>query len=171
MNDHFFLSDNGLYEISLPGNLLNKMYSLCDRHEELETGGLLIGYYCYGGNMARVTEIVGPPTDSTFKAAWFQRGISGLKQTLKERWNAKKRTYYLGEWHYHPAECPYPSGQDLQSMIKIAGDPAYQCQNPILVIVSRETATYSKVTKTWVFDKSGIHHEGVSKYPVIKTRG
>lgn len=54
---------------------------------------------------------------------------------LRERWAAEPRTHYLGEWHFHTANVPWPSGQDMKQMRAVAQDPKYDCAQPLLVIV------------------------------------
>lgn len=50
-----------------------------------ETGGILIGRYDLDGNSAIVPEATIRPKDSRSGRAWFQRGIHGLKDMLRNR--------------------------------------------------------------------------------------
>ena len=98
-----------------------------------ETGGILIGRYGSEGWFADVVEATPKPKGSRSGWFWFQRSNSGLSDLLKERWH--DGLYYLGEWHFHPDSAPMPSGPDIRAMRKVAGDEAYRCPDPILVIL------------------------------------
>lgn len=98
-----------------------------------ETGGILIGRYDAEGWMAEVIEATSKPRGSRAGWCWFRRGTSGLRQLLAARW--VDGYHYLGEWHYHPNGSPVPSSTDIRSMREISADPAYQCPEPILVII------------------------------------
>ena len=98
-----------------------------------ETGGILIGRYDPDGWMAEVVEATPKPRGSKSGWWWFTRSNSGLAALLERRWN--EGYYYLGEWHFHPGGAPTPSERDKRSMQRISSDPAYQCPQPILVIL------------------------------------
>lgn len=99
---------------------------------EHETGGILIGRYTEDNNMALVFAATAKPKDSERGRTWFRRGNRGLKELLRERWNAGE--YYVGEWHSHPGGPPTPSDSDIREMRTISLDPCYACSKPILVI-------------------------------------
>jgi hypothetical protein len=109
----------------------------CDRAQDHETGGILIGFYSDDKLTAVVTEATGPPLDSRLGGSWFWRGIGGLKDLLSRRWGSKRRTYYIGEWHYHPALHLEPSEIDITQMCYISQDLNYHCSKPIMIIVGK----------------------------------
>ena len=100
-----------------------------------ETGGILVGHYSEDLSLAIVLEATPPPTDSRRGHTWFVRGVGGLRDMLSKRWRAKERTYYVGEWHFHPAFEPKPSEVDFSSARAIANDQALHCPEPILLII------------------------------------
>jgi len=102
----------------------------CSRADQQETGGVLIGHYTEDESTAIVTEASGPPRDSSYGPSWFHRGVAGLKSVLARRWNGQQRTYYLGEWHYHPADFVEPSNDDLTQMRHISVSANYRCTLP-----------------------------------------
>src|SRR5262249_3629493 len=65
----------------------------------------------------------------------FERGVDGLAAWLATLWRAPRKTYYLGEWHYHPHASPDASPQDRAQMITFSRNLAYACPEPLLVIV------------------------------------
>jgi proteasome lid subunit RPN8/RPN11 len=106
----------------------------CERSKAIETGGVLVGRYAENFYVAVVTEIPPPPKDSKSSATKFKRGVAGLRQLFIERWNAPQRTYYIGEWHYHPAYVVEPSPDDFAQMIEFSYSAAYDCIAPIMII-------------------------------------
>jgi len=103
-----------------------------------ETGGILIGHYDLDGNSAIVTEATIRPKDSRSGGAWFQRGIHGLKDLLRNRWS--RGEYYVGEWHSHPGAPPTPSNNDLREMQAISKEVSYRCPKPIMIIAGTSLA-------------------------------
>lgn len=98
-----------------------------------ETGGILIGRYGPEGWFADIVEATPKPKGSRSGWFWFQRSNSGLSDLLAERW--RDGLHYLGEWHFHPGGAPTPSRSDIHAMWRVAGDEAYHCPAPILVVV------------------------------------
>jgi integrative and conjugative element protein (TIGR02256 family) len=107
----------------------------CAKSANQETGGILIGYYSDDNRTAIICEATPPPNDSRKGKSWFWRGVTGLRSLLLDRWNQRQRTYYLGEWHYHPTQIIEPSFTDLKQMIDISKSRRYHCSEPILIIV------------------------------------
>lgn len=60
----------------------------------------------------------------------------GVSEYLKKIWD-KKEEYYLGEWHFHPADVKTPSSKDVLQMKKISEDKRFNCKEPLLLIFSR----------------------------------
>jgi len=126
---------------------------ICDDADEIETGGVLVGYYTEDRTTAIVTEVALPPPDSKSGKTWFHRGRGGLRRLFAQRWEARQRTYYLGEWHYHPATDIEPSGDDLSQMLKISMDSRYQCSEPIMLIVGRPLIKGMCPARAFVFPR------------------
>ena len=94
-----------------------------------------MGAYSDDLHTAYVSEATPPPLDSRRGRSWFQRGTHGLRSLLEARWSGSPRTHYIGEWHFHPANVPSPSHQDIQEMRSVARNPNYQCTTPILMVL------------------------------------
>ncbi len=87
-----------------------------------ETGGVLLGYYDF--NIKAVVVVAGLPAPSDSKAspAFFERGIAGLAEAVKD---ASERTAgmvrYIGEWHSHPpGHSASPSRDDFVQLVHLA---------------------------------------------------
>lgn len=131
----------------------------CHRAGSVETGGILIGYYTGDELMAIVTEALPPPKDSIQCSRWFRRGVDGLRRILVNRWENEPRTYYIGEWHYHPASIVEPSGTDLTQMQNINTDPSYKCCEPIMLIAGYSHPRAKRPYRVFVFPQGRGHIE------------
>ncbi len=87
-----------------------------------ETGGVLLGYFDF--NVGAIVVVAGlpAPSDSEASPGYFERGIAGLGEAVKE---AARRTGgmvgYIGEWHSHPQDhSASPSQHDLVQLIHLA---------------------------------------------------
>lgn len=109
--------------------------------DKKETGGVLIGRYSSSLRMAYINELSSAPLDSKSGFCWFVRGVKGLGEYLKRKWDQNDE-YYLGEWHYHPANVPEPSSTDLIQLKKISIDKRFNCKEPILIIISKNKMEY-----------------------------
>lgn len=123
-----------------------------------ETGGVLIGYYTDDASTAVVTEASTAPRDSERGRNWFRRGAAGLRDLLVLRWAENRRTYYIGEWHYHPASHVAPSMNDLAQMRDISLDPKYHCREPIMVILGQDSGGERPV-RAFVFPRADAQRE------------
>jgi hypothetical protein len=120
-----------------------------------ETGGILVGSYSSSLKDVYINEFSDEPEDSRAGFSWFVRGVRGLKEYLKKKWDATEE-YYLGEWHFHPANVPEPSSTDINQLRCISKDRRFNCQEPILCIFSKETndinITIKLLIKSKVYD-------------------
>ena len=68
-----------------------------------ETGGVLIGLVDLEHNMIVVSMAIPAPMDSVKRPHYFERGIEGLEDILKNiDEKTKGQLRYIGEWHSHP---------------------------------------------------------------------
>ena len=147
-------SVDGRFAVTFPPEALRELVEHTRRAGNLETGGILVGRYNDDLNRATVTEVVGPPPDSSAWRTGFLRGVGGLARRLRDLWNSRGRSYYLGEWHFHPSAIPRASPDDEHQMLQIAGDKDYRCPEPILVIVGGGPA-HSWTLTAYVFTALG----------------
>jgi integrative and conjugative element protein (TIGR02256 family) len=128
---------DGVFGLLIQRQAWNQIERLCAAADEEETGGILSGRYTAERTTAVVSEATTPPADSQRGRCAFVRGVAGLQGLLRERWSTPERTYYVGEWHYHPAAAVEPSSTDIEQMVRIAKAGNYRCPEPIMVIVGR----------------------------------
>ena len=140
------------YSLRIAAKSWRQIDRACTRSDTIETGGILVGHYSVDQTTAFVTEALPPPCDSAGGRTWFRRGVTGLRELLTNRWNSRMRTYYVGEWHYHPANIVEPSGTDLSQMYAINADPRYHCQEPVMIIVGKP-ANDKRPVRAFVFPR------------------
>ncbi|MBT8470688.1 MAG: Mov34/MPN/PAD-1 family protein [Gemmatimonadetes bacterium] len=156
---HHWITPCGGYALRLTAASWQQMDRECGRAEALETGGILVGHYTTDESTAVVAEALPPPKDSTRGRSWFRRGVAGLRGLLAKRWESQVRTYYVGEWHYHPASIVEPSGDDLVQMYGISADPRYRCREPIMLIVGQARDGDERPVRAFVFPQPEGHLE------------
>ena len=71
---------------------VQKLVRFCNRAGDIETGGVLVGFYTENHDCAIVTDLCGPPSDSRSGRTWFWRGIQGLQAWLGQLWTRKNST-------------------------------------------------------------------------------
>jgi hypothetical protein len=101
--------------------------------------------------MVFVTDALSPPKDSAQGQNWFHRGIAGLQTLLAKRWYDRVRSYYVGEWHYHPVDSIEPSAADIAQMLSINADLRYCCREPVLIIAGRSEIDGDRLCRAFVF--------------------
>ena len=134
-----WVANNGEYLLEISLDAWRFLEVECSKADGREIGGILIGYYSEDHSTAIITEASSPPQDSTYGYNWFWRGIAGLRSLLACRWqNTGRRTYYIGEWHYHPAVQVIPSSDDFSQMQEISRSSNYQSKEPIMLIIGQK---------------------------------
>ena len=141
----------GGYVVQFTIDSWNQIERECSGAGQIETGGILVGYYTDDESTAIVTDALPPPDDSGRGPTWFNRGVAGLRKLLVSRWRRTRRTYYIGEWHYHPASHITPSDDDLAQMRGISKDARYQCREPIMLIIGRDRRRSERPFRAFVF--------------------
>ncbi len=91
-----------------------------ERSDEHETGGLLFGELDETLGIAWVTNVSGPPRDSTFSPEGFVCGTHGTRE-LCDDYNARSHgiVRYVGTWHSHPVGTAKPSLTDYVGIADI----------------------------------------------------
>lgn len=160
--DRNWITPSGQYALRLTTESWQQIERECDRSSAIETGGVLLGHYTNDRSTAVATEALPPPKDSRRSRSSFHRGVAGLYALLAKRWKGALRTYYIGEWHYHPASIVEPSGEDLAQMHAINRDPRYRCREPIMLIIGQATDSYERSARAFLFPQGEEYVEFVS---------
>lgn len=132
-NEDLHFTDDNLHRVIIFKEAYEHMHEYCKTSNSNETGGILIGNYSRNQKTANILKVTPPPQNSRKTKCTFKRGTAGLKNFLDLMW--EQGLYYLGEWHYHPNASPFPSGTDINQMIRFANSSDLKCPEPILVII------------------------------------
>jgi integrative and conjugative element protein (TIGR02256 family) len=135
-----FTSQDRRFQIALPDMAVETMLVQARAAGAVETGGILIGHYSADHQTAIITRTEPPPSDSKAGPTWFERGIAGVKDVLQRMWTAPQKTFYLGEWHFHPFAPAAVSGTDDRTMKRVDLRNGFACQEPILLILGGDPA-------------------------------
>jgi len=120
--------------------LESKLFELRQKHLPHETGGVLLGYFDLNMNWMVVVDVLPQPSDSKSSESFFERGIEGLQEAIKE---ISRRTNgivgYMGEWHSHPRGYSVnPSGDDLIQLYSLSREMARDGLPVLSLIVGDE---------------------------------
>jgi hypothetical protein len=109
-----------------------------------ETGGILLGIIDVSRRSIHVAHAMPQPEDSRGSVTGFERGVSGLAETVTEI--AKASLYqlrYVGEWHSHPAgSSVLPSHIDLGQLAWLGEELAAEGV-PALMAIAGDNSTFS----------------------------
>ncbi len=107
-----------------------------ERSIEHETGGLLFGEFDESLGIAWVTNVSGPPRDSSFSAQHFVCGTHGTRELCNDY---EERTHqivrYVGTWHSHPVSAAEPSTTDYAGIGEIFASAPDDGAHQLMVIV------------------------------------
>ena len=91
-----------------------------ERGPEVETGGLLFGQREESAGVIWVSEVSGPPPDSSATAEEFICGVEGTAEmNAEKRARSRGSIHYIGMWHTHPSSLPVPSSVDWGGMKRL----------------------------------------------------
>lgn len=133
-------ADIGL-TIEIEDELIHNLYEYGLSHYPSEFGGLLMGYYSEDSKTVLIKDTVLPKKYTSSKY-FFERGITGLKRTLKALFKRTPSLIYIGEWHTHPDNPPVPSVTDLIALREIVQHDKVSITNPILLIIGINKTSY-----------------------------
>ena len=137
---HVFRSEDKNYTIIIYETALTKIILECEKHMNLESGGILIGNYSKDSSIAYIKDSYSPK-DSKHYSNTFLRGTIGINNILDKKWDEGE--YYLGEWHHHPNSSSKSSRLDDIQMIKFSNNKKLNCRDPILLIIGGNPSNWS----------------------------
>ncbi len=88
---------------------------------DLESGGIIIGYYDAIKGALKITDITWPQIDDIRGRYRFIRKETGHQEIMDRLWEQSRyKKSYLGEWHTHNQRRPIPSPIDCNNWKNIA---------------------------------------------------
>lgn len=107
------------------------------QYPDLETGGLLLGYW--KDDEIVVASATGPGPNAQRGRTWFRPDQQWQTEDLARAYAASGRTMtYLGDWHTHPGGTAIPSRTDRRTMRAIKREAAARQSRPLMGIVAPE---------------------------------
>lgn len=89
----------------------------CEPHDELETGGILLGYQHGDGHLS--VTVAGDPGPRAQRGRRTFRRDHDHAQSLASAAYARDRSVWIGDWHTHPDGLQHPSPLDLRSYVDV----------------------------------------------------
>ncbi|WP_147393753.1 Mov34/MPN/PAD-1 family protein [Ammoniphilus oxalaticus] len=85
-----------------------------------EAGGILIGRILIESSDYIIDDITVPMKNDICRRTRFIRSSKEHQEYFNEKWEESEgRCFYLGEWHTHPEDIPYPSFIDFNDWERI----------------------------------------------------
>ena len=142
-----------------------------ERFAECETGGLLFGDFDETLGIAWITNVSGPPKDSTFSAQLFVCGTHGTSDLCE---NYEDRTHgivrYVGTWHTHPVGSAEPSATDYAGIGAIFGATPSHGAHQLMVIVGHTSDERPQIG-AYAFERDDLVACRIGSSMALKVRG
>ena len=142
-----------------------------ERSAEHETGGLLFGEFDETLGIAWITNVSGPPRDSTFSAEHFMCGTQETKELCQDY---EDRTHgiarYVGTWHSHPVSPAEPSATDYAGIGAIFATAGERSAHQLMLIVGRASEEQPQIG-AYAFEKRDLAAYRTGIDMAIKVRG
>jgi integrative and conjugative element protein (TIGR02256 family) len=101
------------------------------KNSAAEAGGQL--FATFNGGVTLVEKATGPRRGDRRSRFGFHPDQRAEQMEIKRMF--KRGLHYVGDWHTHPTQIPYPSPQDLQSIRAAVRHSIHELKGFILVIV------------------------------------
>ena len=140
--DHTLQDAGRGYQVRVSPNAVREMQAWARRSARIvgptiETGGLVFGELNEPAGVLWVTEVDGPPPDSSAAEDHFTCGIEGTEASAK----AKAQRFLgsvvcVGSWHTHPTSWARPSPVDVGAVSQLLAAPTSKRVTVVLLILS-----------------------------------
>jgi hypothetical protein len=109
----------GGWTVAYDSGLLSNLMALRKRELPNETGGVLLGIADMNKRFVHIAHAMSQPEDSRGTIAGFERGVSGLVDTVSSAISSSMHQLrYVGEWHSHPdMASAMPSTIDVSQLL------------------------------------------------------
>lgn len=105
-----------------------------------ETGGILFGELNEAAGVLWVSEVEGPPPDSTASPSHFVCGVQGMREANEEKATRFRNSVAcVGSWHTHPESAPTPSPTDLLGVAQILADSSANRRTCLVLVLGGQT--------------------------------
>ena len=116
----------------------------------LETGGILLGVDQRGTGVVTVTVAGGPGPKALRAPRRFLRDLDHAQRLADSAW-VSSESIWVGEWHTHTIDSPFPSPMDLGTYLRLLRDPDLEFDFLISIIVTgSQTGWESPLLWPWI---------------------
>lgn len=116
--------------------MVEKLYHYCQKSEEPESGGILVGKIREDHSEILITNMTEPSLSDKSGRFFFVRKKESTQRRLEQIWRSENReALYLGEWHSHPEKYPTPSPTDKNMIDECVKKNEYHFSGLVLLIV------------------------------------
>ena len=142
-----------------------------ERSPQHETGGLLFGAFDETLGIAWITNVSGPPADSSFAAEHFVCGTQGTKELCGDYEDRTHRIVrYVGTWHSHPVSIAEPSPTDYAGIGAIFATAPEDSAHQLMVIVGHASEEQPEIG-AYAFEKRELAAHRAGMAMAIEVRG
>lgn len=111
------------------------------RHQRLETGGVLFGYWS-GSDEVVVTDATGAGPRARHAAAAYEPDTAHDATEIARLYEASGRLHtYLGDWHSHPSGDVHLSRRDRRTLRDIARYDEARAPTPLMAVLGKADDT------------------------------
>ena len=138
-----------------------------------ETGGLMFGKRDDALRIIWIDDAIGPPPDSTCRPEIFICGVQGTQDASnKRKQRSRGSTEFIGMWHTHPQDMPFPSQTDIAGMEQLLTSGEKPPLKSLLLIAGwagDEVLLGTSIFDRRIFQKGGSMDLGVTRVPHLLT--
>lgn len=134
----------------------------------METGGILLGYDYDGDDLLEVTQAGDAGPRARRERRRFLRDLEHAR-TLADVAYEEDGSVWIGEWHTHTNESPFPSSRDLLTYLRLLGDATLEFSRFASIIVTAECDDWDDVVLwPWVITPTLVQ---LALFSLDNTRG
>ncbi len=103
--------------------------------DDVETGGVLMGYTSDDHDTIVITDLIGPGTNATHRRTSFSPDLDFQERAIARIYRSSNRkTTYLGDWHSHPGGGHRLSGIDRRTLRRIRDHADARISEPLMIV-------------------------------------
>jgi len=129
--------DDRIERVWISQEVQEQIFTEALQRPELETGGIVLGYWGCPTGEPVITAMIGPGPKAVHKARSFRPDVAFHQAASLEAFEQSNgRTVYLGDWHTHPGGPDLLSRRDLRTLGRISRSAMAQLPTPLMLIVA-----------------------------------
>lgn len=123
------------------------------RDDDYERGGILMGELYPDDKKIVISQVICTNADTSSRYG-LEIDVNSAQKYITEIWKKTKgKTTYLGDWHSHPENIPFPSFTDKITFVKNYFGSTFSQKILIYVIIGNNNKKHSNM---WIGVCSGI---------------